>query len=87
MPSHIGLKVDFVDLTINCCLFNSKFGIEKNLHLLPVDVDSCSGANPCRNGGTCVDQVQGLGFTCRCPEGFEGDDCRISIYVYQESDL
>lgn len=33
---------------------------------------SCS-PNPCRNGGTCVDQW--LGYSCRCAAGFSGTNC------------
>lgn len=36
---------------------------------------SCS-RNPCRNGGTCVEQW--LGFTCRCASGFTGTTCQTS---------
>ena len=34
-------------------------------------------ANPsgCLNGGECIDDDEGLGFTCRCPEGFSGAQC------------
>uniref|UniRef100_A0A3Q3F2N1 EGF-like domain-containing protein n=1 Tax=Labrus bergylta TaxID=56723 RepID=A0A3Q3F2N1_9LABR len=29
--------------------------------------------NPCRNGGTCEENLKG--FTCLCPEGFRGLTC------------
>ncbi|KAK6051948.1 EGF-like domain protein, partial [Cooperia oncophora] len=35
------------------------------------DVDECSMANPCENGGTCVN-LDG-GFECACTAAFEGD--------------
>ena len=41
-----------------------------------VDVNECA-SSPCRNGGTCQDEVDG--FTCRCTDGYEGDVCEIGI--------
>lgn len=37
-----------------------------------VEIDECS-SNPCRNGGTCVDEENG--FHCQCPEGFHEPYC------------
>lgn len=37
-----------------------------------MNIDDCA-ANPCRNGGTCVDGVNS--FTCLCPEGFHDSMC------------
>ncbi|MGH0171844.1 UNVERIFIED_CONTAM: hypothetical protein FKN15_061781 [Acipenser sinensis] len=49
-------------------------------------VDECN-SNPCRNGGTCVDEENG--FRCQCPEGFhdllcysEVDECSSSPCVH-----
>ena len=36
-------------------------------------VDPCD-SGPCQNGGECV-PGEGLEYTCRCPEEFEGDRC------------
>ena len=33
------------------------------------DINECA-SNPCQQGGTCDDQVNG--FTCSCPPGFAG---------------
>ncbi|KAK6035642.1 EGF-like domain protein, partial [Cooperia oncophora] len=40
------------------------------------DVDECSMANPCENGGTCVN-LDG-GFECACTAAFEGELCTIN---------
>ena len=37
-----------------------------------VNYDECS-SNPCRNGGDCVDQVDG--YKCRCKPSFYGPTC------------
>lgn len=39
------------------------------------DVDECS-SNPCANGGTCVDSVNG--YLCQCAEGFADTNCSSS---------
>ncbi|CAH1271145.1 CRB2 [Branchiostoma lanceolatum] len=36
------------------------------------DVDECA-SDPCQNGGTCEDEVNG--YTCTCAEGYVGDHC------------
>jgi len=36
------------------------------------DIDECA-SNPCQNGGTCVDNVNG--FTCACVSGYDGTSC------------
>ena len=36
------------------------------------DIDDCV-ASPCKNNGTCVDQVDG--YICLCDDGYEGDNC------------
>lgn len=37
-----------------------------------INIDECAD-NPCHNGGTCEDGVNG--FTCRCPEGYHDPTC------------
>ena len=37
-----------------------------------VDHDDCS-PNPCKNGGTCTDEVND--YRCDCVEGWYGKDC------------
>ena len=32
---------------------------------------------PCKNGGTCVSDYINGKYTCRCPDGFYGDTCRL----------
>ena len=35
-------------------------------------INECS-PNPCKNGGSCTDLVNG--FSCSCVAGYNGDDC------------
>ncbi|XP_013408639.1 neural-cadherin isoform X2 [Lingula anatina] len=35
----------------------------------------CSG-DSCKNGGTCLPNLSGSGYTCRCPAGFDGPRCQ-----------
>ncbi|XP_078578184.1 E-selectin-like [Branchiostoma floridae x Branchiostoma japonicum] len=42
-------------------------------------IDTCS-LNPCRNGGTCIDQDSG--FQCACPAGYEGDRCQTERPIF-----
>ena len=40
------------------------------------DIDHCE-SNPCHNGGTCTDRLNG--FICTCRFGFHGSRCETSI--------
>ncbi|XP_035677399.1 uncharacterized protein LOC118416409 [Branchiostoma floridae] len=40
------------------------------------NIDECA-SNPCNNGGTCTDGVNG--YTCDCAAGYAGDDCKTDI--------
>ena len=42
------------------------------LCLLIPDIDEC-GSDPCQNGGTCNDLVNG--YNCTCASGYTGDNC------------
>ena len=33
--------------------------------------------NACLHGGECIDNEEGLGFTCHCHEGFSGAQCEV----------
>lgn len=37
-----------------------------------INIDECAG-DPCHNGGTCQDGING--FSCRCPEGYHDPTC------------
>ena len=39
------------------------------------DIDEC-GSDPCQNGGTCNDAVNG--FSCDCVDGYTGPFCQTS---------
>ena len=41
------------------------------------DIDECS-SNPCQNGGTCVDKVNG--YLCSCAHGYTGTECQNGKY-------
>ena len=41
-------------------------------------IDDCT-KQPCSNGGTCVDQVQGL--SCTCPDAWGGQYCELGESV------
>ena len=56
----------------SCVCFNT-------LYVVVVDVNECS-PNPCQNGGSCIDKVNG--YTCECVAGYNGDNCETGIYMY-----
>ena len=39
-----------------------------------VNTDNCA-SGPCHNGATCIDTTTEVGFTCICPQGFQGISC------------
>ncbi|CAB0039615.1 unnamed protein product [Trichogramma brassicae] len=41
-----------------------------------INIDECAG-NPCLNGGTCTDLING--FKCKCADGFAGVHCQINV--------
>ena len=49
-----------------------------NLTSFYIDINECF-SNPCLNGGTCVDQVNG--YVCSCQPGYIGTNCQISEYL------
>lgn len=36
------------------------------------DIDECE-PNPCKNSGTCKDEING--YLCTCPDGYTGTNC------------
>lgn len=47
------------------------------------DINECA-SNPCLNGGTCYDQVNG--FKCNCPPGYASKTCGKGI-VYKNNTI
>ena len=45
-----------------------------------VDIDECE-SNPCENGGTCTDAVNG--YSCECAPGFTDANCQTGTYEHQ----
>ena len=43
-----------------------------------IDINECS-SNPCLNGGSCTDQVNG--YACSCQPGYAGAQCQTSKLV------
>ena len=47
--------------------------------LCPIlDTDECL-SQPCRNNGTCIDDI--AGYTCNCQQGYSGTTCEISKFL------
>ena len=44
-----------------------------------VDIDECE-SNPCENGGTCTDAVNG--YSCECAPGFTDANCQTGTYEH-----
>ena len=44
-------------------------------------VNECS-SNPCLNGGTCTDLVNG--YVCSCQPGYAGANCQISRWKFRQ---
>ena len=42
-----------------------------------LDIDECANIR-CKNGGTCVDKVNG--YKCKCAAGYYGDFCETGKY-------
>ena len=64
---------------------------KRNFHLLlssSSDINECA-SNPCQNGGTCVDAVNG--YSCSCVNGWAGEHCatgsRTNLYVLTIIDI
>ena len=46
-----------------------------SFNLFTIDINECS-SNPCLNGGSCTDQVNG--YVCSCQPGYAGANCETS---------
>ncbi|KAK2181409.1 hypothetical protein NP493_400g02051 [Ridgeia piscesae] len=72
--SILSLYIPLHDLSIYCtiALLMVSTWIRRNSTKCPFDIDECA-SNPCLNGGTCLDRLDG--FTCECTYGFTGPIC------------
>ena len=43
-----------------------------------LDFDDCPAINPCKNGGTCVDDLNS--YHCDCASGYTGATCQLSDF-------
>lgn len=70
LPSYFrGYIILFIKTVLFCC------NIYQNICVLLspyTDINECS-PDPCLNGATCSDGVNG--YTCACADGYRGDDC------------
>ncbi|XP_031554597.1 neurogenic locus notch homolog protein 2-like isoform X2 [Actinia tenebrosa] len=64
-------RFDFVDNTHQCDCFPGFTGSD-----CKTDIYECA-SNPCQNGGSCQDQVNG--YVCTCVTGFTGTICETNI--------
>ena len=55
------------------CIINLYF-----LFVVPLDINECQ-SSPCRNGGTCVDRVNG--YECTCAPGYGDTRCETSKLI------
>ena len=58
---------------------DSKFVLRLYNIFYIADTGDCQG-NPCENGGTCTDAVNG--YICKCVPGYTHDNCHIGISEY-----
>jgi hypothetical protein len=64
--------------TRESCAPSDAVDLSKPECLLCNNVDDCASA-PCRNGGCCFDSGRGGGYSCTCPDGYNGTNCEIDI--------
>lgn len=56
------------------CFFMTTHPV-KLFQFLSTDIDECA-SNPCKNGGSCSDSVNG--YSCHCRNGYTGTECETS---------
>ncbi|CAG2249826.1 unnamed protein product [Mytilus edulis] len=57
------------DIGVDPCVGDFKY---MTVYYTCSDFDEC-GSNPCQNGGTCLDVING--YTCNCYPAYQGTDC------------
>ena len=48
------------------------------------DIDYCA-PEPCLNGATCMDQVEG--YQCQCPPGWQGENCKEGNFEFKKAEI
>ncbi|KAL9968790.1 hypothetical protein ACROYT_G020915 [Oculina patagonica] len=71
---HIQVASDNHKWVMQKCAKKYRFTCEKAARPL----EQCA-AEPCRNGGTCIEQ--GEGYKCQCPSQFTGNNCETQIVI------
>ena len=64
-------------LVINLLILPRKVVFSHILHFV-TDINECS-SNPCLNGGSCTDKING--YTCSCQPGYTGARCQSGTYA------
>lgn len=76
MPSSHGISTGLYEIEVEASIINQKDDNPSvSATVMIILVDDCDGQT-CSNNGVCEDDFQF--YTCRCNDGFSGDDCEFS---------
>ena len=80
--NDINYQVTSYFTSIHCKINPYKFSPLSIHFFRPLDCD----ANPCKNGGTCVEVPSTKTYKCNCTDAFTGKNCSESTTVAQSTD-